>query len=77
MTRELKGERKTKEKEEERIAIVACGGCDIDMASLLKKWCLYEKCVVGKENVSGLIMIKVKESPPSIMITRNLWRARV
>jgi hypothetical protein len=72
----LKGERKTKKKKE-RIPIVARGDCDIDMASSLKKWCLHEKCVVGKENVSGLIMIKVKESPPSIMVTRNLWRARV
>jgi hypothetical protein len=35
-------------------------------------------CVLGRFFVFNYkIMIKVQESPPSIMVTRNLWFARV
>jgi hypothetical protein len=36
----------------------------------------YVRCCVGKGFIHK-IMIKVQESPPSIMVTRNLWSARV
>jgi len=39
---------------------------------------LEEVCVIGKGNEFGhKIMIKVKKSLPSIMVTRNLWSTRV
>ena len=41
---------------------------------------LEEVCVIRKGNEFGFnhkIMIKVQESPPSIIVTRNLWSARV
>jgi hypothetical protein len=41
---------------------------------------LEEVCVIGKGNEFGFnhkIMIKVKKSLPSIMVTRNLWSTRV
>jgi hypothetical protein len=37
---------------------------------------LCEVLCVGK-GFNHKIMIKVQESPPSIMVTRNLWSARV
>jgi hypothetical protein len=51
-----------------------------DIRLLTTFWCLQRKYIVGKGNEFGFnhkIMIKIKESPPNIMVTRNLWFARV
>jgi len=56
-----------------------CRGCDVEWSwqAIGTSW---GGIVVGKEKCFGFnhkILIKIQESSPRIMVTRNLWSARV